>query len=117
MFLVYADGTQIYTEYFSITDGTQMCGTNHSIYLEKKQFVTITIPHNSPSLTIIMMSSLNQDASDESWGIRDFSISIKPCPDGCVICNNNEQSECAIWINQEANWFFQNFGVDGWDVF
>lgn len=99
VFLVYADGTQVYSEYFSLTDGSQMCGTDNNIFLEHKQFVSITIPHNSPSITLIMTSSLNQDAADESWGIRDFSITMKSCPDGCVVCNNNNQNECAIWKN------------------
>ena len=34
----------------------------------------IKIAHNTPEFTLNMSSTLNQDANDESWGIRNLEI-------------------------------------------
>jgi len=34
VFLVYVDGTQVYNEYFSLTDGSEICGTGGNIFKE-----------------------------------------------------------------------------------
>ena len=49
--------------------------------------IDVTFDHNQPTLIIIMSSTLNEKADNESWGIRDFELSIVKCPAGCSVCN------------------------------
>lgn len=115
-FLLFVDGAQVFDQSFSLYDGTQQCGRGGDIFLDQKQFIQVTVPHNKPSVSIMMTSTLNQDANDESWGFRDFTLTMRACPAGCVVCDNDNSSECLIWQNQEADWSIQNFNADGWEV-
>ena len=47
----------------------------------------------------------------ESWGIRDFSLSIEKCPDGCDACVEGDSAEkCNFWkVSQK---FFTGVEVD-----
>lgn len=47
----------------------------------------------------MMTTTLNEDAKDESWGFRDFRITMKACPEGCPVCDNDKPNECLIWKN------------------
>lgn len=39
--------------------------------------VDIIIPHTAPTATVLISSTIDQDAADESWGFRDFYLWIE----------------------------------------
>lgn len=43
--------------------------------------------HNAATLALIMTSNLDEPASNESWGIKDFTLDFSACPGKCVVCN------------------------------
>jgi hypothetical protein len=63
----------------------------------KKYDVEFLVPHNSPLVNIIMTSTLDQDANDESWGFREFFVSYLDCPSKCGVCHSPSVNECFFW--------------------
>jgi hypothetical protein len=84
-FLVYGDGLEVFAKQFAITENSNICGVDS--WKDAMDYIDVTFPHNSPNLQILITTTLNQDASDESWGIRDFFVFIEKCPAGCTLCN------------------------------
>ncbi|CAD8059213.1 unnamed protein product [Paramecium primaurelia] len=93
--------------------GTQLCGSYSRYWNEMSQLITFVINHNSESLVFIMTTNLDQYPDDESWGIRDFSIQILRCPQGCLYCQDNDYNNCYYWIGLSSLWH-ESIEVDGW---
>jgi proprotein convertase subtilisin/kexin type 5 len=51
-----------------------------------------------------MTTTLNQEAADESWGIRDFFIFVEKCPAGCTICNEKTLKTCSGLKQIDSSW-------------
>lgn len=84
--------------------------------------VSFSIQHNSPTVTIVITSNLNQNAKDESWGLRDFILNIKGCPSPCTVCSALAQTKeaCSQWnlvdvsLDETTN---STFNTTGWVVY
>ncbi len=62
-----------------------------------------------------MTTNLNEKAANESWGIRDFELSIVPCAAGCNVCSKVFLTNCNIWQLQSTSWTkLSNLDADGW---
>lgn len=53
--------------------------------------------HNNVDAVVVLTSTLNQGANDESWGVKNFRIGLTTCPEGCSICNLDTLKTCATW--------------------
>lgn len=42
--------------------------------------------HNNNSFTIVVLTSLNEAASNESFALRDFVLDVVRCPEKCDTC-------------------------------
>lgn len=38
-------------------------------------------------MSVVFTSTLDEEAANESWGIREFTLSILPCPTECGVCS------------------------------
>ncbi|CAK67614.1 unnamed protein product (macronuclear) [Paramecium tetraurelia] len=82
---------------FFLWEGQQMCGNQGEIFLEFNTPMIITLPkHCLLNLDVIMTSTLNQLAYDESWGFQNFIIEILECPQDCIFCTDLTSS-CYFW--------------------
>lgn len=54
-----------------------LCGAVHNTWLEDIIVVDVEVTHDQPDLEIEITSNLDQDASDESWGIRAFQLFLQ----------------------------------------
>jgi len=45
----------------------------------------LSVPHSADSVTITFSSNLDEDAINESWGIRDFTLSVVACDGNCSL--------------------------------
>lgn len=61
-----------------------MCGTVAD-WKSKAEWVDIVVPHNGDSVKIEFYSSLDEDPINESWGIREFTLSVVTCEDNCQV--------------------------------
>jgi hypothetical protein len=50
-----------------------------------------------PNVVIAMTSTLDENADNESWGIRDFELDITACPDACKTCTKDTVTSCPNW--------------------
>lgn len=93
MFIV-VDGTSIEIFNWNSTTGTtNLCGdpdpftnTYNLQYYDKIVTYSETFTHTSSTLDLELVSSL--DSWTGSWGFRDFSIVLAPCPKSCFTCTN-----------------------------
>jgi hypothetical protein len=53
------------------------CGRDETAWNEYTSDVDITIPHSASTVTVLISSTIDQDANDESWGFRDFYLWIE----------------------------------------
>jgi len=51
--------------------------------------------HSSEELNIKITSTLNEDANNESWGVRDFFIYYSACAKSCHECTGPKESDCS----------------------
>jgi hypothetical protein len=65
--------------------------------------VEVPIPHNSPSVVIQVTTGIDQDASDESWGVRNFQLYAK----------NDGSSETLFESDLTSNTFTTS---EGWTI-
>jgi hypothetical protein len=64
-----------------------------------------------------MTSTLEENADNESWGIRDFMISFSPCPEGCSVCTEATLTSCTLWTIQSSSWVsLTSITAAGWTV-
>lgn len=88
----------------SWNQGTNLCGwEGQERFTELIKNVDVTFVHTSPTANVRITSTLNQAASDESWGIRDFQISIEAC----------EAPNC-VQVVDEFTGDFGESDVQGW---
>lgn len=84
-----------------------MCGDQN----EKLYDVEFLVPHNSPTVTVVMTSSLKEN-SGKAWGFRNFHIEYVACPNDCGICFAN--GECSQWEEYKFNWVKPKFTIEDW---
>lgn len=80
------------------------------------ELVQSAFVHNFPTITVIMTSSLNEAADNESWGFREFQIALEGCPDGCSLCTAGQAAgQCSVWKLFSESWT-QSSGLtlEGW---
>lgn len=102
-FFLYADGVDIYKNRYHYTTGTQQCGTDHPYYMEQITTIDQVFEHRSENLVILMTSNLDENADNESWGIRDFQLYVMECTSKCAVCSGNKQDECLDWRLYESS--------------
>lgn len=75
-----------------------------------------TVEHNSPTLTLLLTSSVNELADNESWGIREFQITAQECPKDCKLCSKgDEAAQCKIWNLVTSSWTKSDLlTAEGW---
>jgi hypothetical protein len=62
--MIYVDGF-LWEARWGFTDGgSQLCGSNNDNWNEKIYDIEFTLPHNSPTTTIVMTSTLDEDADN-----------------------------------------------------
>jgi len=71
-FKITADGVVVY----NFTENQTQAGPSSCQYgwSDDYDFVTFGFNHSAPSVTFVISSTLDQSASDESWGICDFTV-------------------------------------------
>lgn len=84
LFLGYADGDQKHSKAYGLADNKNLCGAGWNDEVDQ---IDLTFAHNNPNIQILLTSTLNQVAADESWGIRDFYLFVEKCPNGCLFCS------------------------------
>ncbi|CAK58841.1 unnamed protein product (macronuclear) [Paramecium tetraurelia] len=72
------------------TQGTDICGTVMDEYREMSFNLNLIVQHSGPTAIVVVTSVLNEGRDNESWGMRDFIISVERCPDGCQICKETD---------------------------
>ena len=61
------------------------CG--NSAFKEKMIYVDRNISHHSNSVKFFIVTDLNGGATDESWGFKEFSLTIDRCHSTCKDCS------------------------------
>lgn len=89
------DGTTVQTYTFDATNGgtNDLCGNPtpipdalNSNFNEVVVNMNITITHSASTLTLKMISNLNNGMG--SWGIRNLNIVLLTCAASCLTCTN-----------------------------
>jgi len=52
-----------------------LCGAGPTNWKENFFSVDLILEHSDPAVDIVITTTLNQGAGDESWGISDFKLS------------------------------------------
>ncbi|CAD8154063.1 unnamed protein product [Paramecium octaurelia] len=87
----------LWSKSYHYSEGTQICGKRSDLPDTTTQITMIT-NHYSKQLLFLMTSNLD-DNDEESWGFRDFTLSILRCPQGCLYCQDNDYNNCYYWID------------------
>ncbi|CAD8181501.1 unnamed protein product [Paramecium octaurelia] len=105
----------LWKKHYYWNEGIQLCGDQRTIasWYEVKEPITITMNHTSESLIFIMTTNLDEYADGESFGFRDFQLSIVRCPQGCLYCSDSDQSTCNYWVGVLSLWH-ESILLDGW---
>ncbi|CAD8116402.1 unnamed protein product [Paramecium sonneborni] len=108
---IITENTQ-WSKSYTCKQGNQLCGggPGSDEYIES---ITFAMDHYSESLIFIVTTDLDYLPNDESWGLRNFSISILRCPLGCISCQDNNFNNCYYWIGFLSLWY-QSIELDGW---
>ncbi|CAK60849.1 unnamed protein product (macronuclear) [Paramecium tetraurelia] len=69
---VYANGNRVYQEQFGLTGVQVICGSTISNAYAK--YLDFEFIHKNPSINLVMTTTLNENAVNESWGIRNFQL-------------------------------------------
>ncbi|CAD8095968.1 unnamed protein product [Paramecium primaurelia] len=71
-FIVFADGIQVYQVQFGLNGVQVNCGSsNPNAYFKNLDFEFL---HDQPSINLVLKSTLDEIAENESWGIRNFQL-------------------------------------------
>ncbi|CAD8213932.1 unnamed protein product [Paramecium pentaurelia] len=93
---------QIYkSQLLYYSQGSQICGLLETNENELIIPIEISISHTAKFLNIIILSTVNEDGFNESWGIRNLQIQILPCPNLCTICDQEPIQICSTILIQE----------------
>ncbi|CAD8164368.1 unnamed protein product [Paramecium octaurelia] len=101
---LFGDGQIAWNKLFYTQDGTDLCGQNgldsHDYYTNFSWRLT----HSSPTAGY--------------WGMRDFSIDVEKCPDGCLLCKLGDTiNDCSNWKFVAKSWDqLDIITADGWNV-
>lgn len=57
------------------SEGANLCGAAND-WKEAFYNIEFEVPHNSPTVSIVLTSNLDEDALNESWAFRDFKLSF-----------------------------------------
>ncbi|CAD8205747.1 unnamed protein product [Paramecium pentaurelia] len=71
-FKVFANGIQVFQVQFGYNGVQVICGSNYKEAYKKK--LDFEFDHIQSTVDLIMTTSLNELADNESWGIRDFQL-------------------------------------------
>ncbi|CAD8205527.1 unnamed protein product [Paramecium pentaurelia] len=71
-FKVFANGIQVYQVSFGQTGVQVICGSNQKEAYKK--ILDFEFDHTQPTLNLVMTSSLDELADNESWAIRNFQL-------------------------------------------
>jgi hypothetical protein len=112
---VFVDGF-LWQAKWHYAEGDNLCGQGHNKWNEKKYEVEILVPHNSPNVNIVLTSTLDEEAPNESWGFREFTLSYMACPGECAVCNDDDADKCFMWEKMEMSWAREHVNLEGWTL-
>jgi len=77
--LLYLDGSTepVWQQQLSYATGTQQCGQQNSNWHESVTAGSVTIPHTSDTMTLLFTTNLDQDPSNEAWGIDNVRVYLQ----------------------------------------
>ena len=61
------------------------------------EIVDVTFDHTNIEASIVITTTLDEVAPNESWGVKNFRIGLTLCPKGCDICSANTLASCSNW--------------------
>ncbi|CAD8105868.1 unnamed protein product [Paramecium primaurelia] len=96
------------------SEGANLCGAAND-WKEAFYNIEFEVPHNSPTVSIVLTSNLDEDALNESWAFRDFKLSFQRCHPECAVCGDNKPDNCFFWTNVATNWNKQ-ISLEGWTL-
>jgi hypothetical protein len=74
--LLYIAGKQVWNKVGQYSAGSSVCGVMNG-WLEEKWPVDVTLSHVAASTVVVVSSTLNQTANDESFGIDNVEVWVK----------------------------------------
>ncbi|KAM3137913.1 hypothetical protein pb186bvf_009994 [Paramecium bursaria] len=118
-FHIWVDDQHVFKKAYSVQQGKPRCGRENQF--EEIVDIDLKIKHTGASAFVLFTSTLDEAPDNESWGIRDFSLSIEKCPDGCDACVEGDTTDkCNFWkVSQKFFTFTQLDGKqsnEGWQV-
>ncbi|CAD8195626.1 unnamed protein product [Paramecium octaurelia] len=117
---VFLDYQNAWQQILQGSQGTDICGTVRDDSREQSFNINANVPHSGPTAIVVITSNLNEGGDNESWGMRDFIISVERCPDGCQICLETDTVvKCQIWQIFFTSWTQLNtieIQSDGWNT-
>jgi hypothetical protein len=75
---------------------TSFCGLTS--WDEMKALSFTASSHTSTTIELKFTGTFNQFPSDESWGIRDFRLSLKMCDTTCKTCSGAASNNCVTCL-------------------
>ncbi|CAK80488.1 unnamed protein product (macronuclear) [Paramecium tetraurelia] len=114
---IFVDYQLAWQQQYNYYDGTQMCGGGwQDLFVN----LNLKIKHSGNTAVIVITTNLDETPDNESWGFRDFILSVEKCPDGCLACQQTDTDlQCAIWKTLQTSWTQLNQNQilsDGWNV-
>ena len=76
-----------------------LCGYPNPKWLTAIKNINYLLNHTVSELTLKFSTNLNQNASDESWGIKDLLVTYYTCFVGCDICTGPTNADCNRCVN------------------
>lgn len=74
-FQIYVDGNIVWAKaYGGQGSPTNLCGLTSAGANEFIEDIWVSIDHASDAANIVITTSLDQGATDESWGVRNFQL-------------------------------------------
>jgi len=58
--------------------------------------IDVSFVHSASTLNLQFRTTLDQGASDESWGVRRLYIFVGNCANGCAVCTGILPSDCTV---------------------
>lgn len=112
---IWADDDILFEKPYAAALGTPLCeNAAQKVYIEK---LDLKFAHRNPTITIVILTNLNEAASNESWAIRDFTLYLEKCPKGCDTCKSDDVSECESWLLFKWSWTsLREISAEGWEV-
>ena len=91
-----------------------MCGSTGTDLIADYSF---TVPHNNPTATFMFTSTIATTPNIQSWGFREFEISITPCDAGCLTCSVTDKASCSQWKPLFSSWTSTSgIATEGWKL-